>query len=242
MTRQSGMLAVLVLGLFLAGCAGARDAALPDSSDPYESANRDIFATNLKLDETVLLPSARTYNRVVPEFARERMHDFLINLDLPNTFANDLLQGEPKRAGQTFSRFMLNSTVGLGGLFDPATHFGVPGHAEDFGQTLGVWGVGPDPYLMLPVLGPSSPRDLVGKGVDIVMDPLTWIPFKQHIWWLGARQYMKVLDLRARNIDTLQDIERDSVDPYASARSLYRQYRQNEIRNGAPAKENLPDL
>jgi phospholipid-binding lipoprotein MlaA len=243
MARPDATFRMLALGLFLAGCAGTRDAAPADPDDPYETTNREIFTTNLKLDEDFLLPAARTYNRVVPAFARERMHDFLVNLDLPNTFANDLLQGEPKRAGQTVSRFMVNSTIGLGGLFDPATHFDMPSHSEDFGQTLGVWGVGQDPYLMLPVLGPSSPRDLVGKGVDIAMDPLTWIPFKQHIWWLGARQYMRVLDVRARNIDTLQDIERGSLDPYASARSLYRQYRENEIHNGAvPPKEKLPDL
>jgi phospholipid-binding lipoprotein MlaA len=171
------------------------------------------------------------------------LHDLLVNLDLPITFSNDLLQGEPTRASQTLLRFMVNATVGVGGLFDPATaHFKMPYHAEDFGQTLGVWGVSGDPYLMLPVLGPSSPRDTVGRVGDIAMDPLTWIEFKQHIWWMGGRQYMKVLDARARNIDTLEGLERDSLDFYATTRSAYRQYRANEIRNGKADTEDLPDF
>jgi len=105
-----------------------------------------------------------------------------------------------------------------------------------------VWGVGGDPYLVLPVLGSNSPRDLTGMAVDIAADPLNWIRFKQHIWWLTGRQYFKLLDLRARNIDTLADIERSSVDYYASTRSLYRQYRANEIRNGKPDTKDLPDF
>ena len=233
----------LALSVGMAGCAGTPPTQATDPGDPYEATNRKIFEADQMLDRTFLLPTAKTYNAVVPEFGRERVHDLLVNLDLPVTFANDLLQGEPTRASQTVLRFTVNATVGLGGLFDPATtHFKMPYHAEDFGQTLGVWGVSGDPYLMLPVLGPSSPRDTTGMVVDIGLDPLTWIHFKQHIWWMGGREYMKVLDTRARNIDTLADIERQSVDFYASTRSLYRQYRASEIRNGQPDVKDLPDL
>lgn len=241
---HTGKLAlVAAVGLLLAGCAGAPSAPASDPGDPYEATNRQVFAANLDLDRMFLKRTAQMYNRVVPEFGRDRVHDLLRNLNLPVTFANDLLQGEPKRASQTFARFGVNSTIGLGGLFDPATeHFDIPDHSEDFGQTLGVWGVGGDPYLMLPVLGPSSPRDVAGMAVDVGMDPMTWLHFKQHIWWQAGRQYFQVLDLRARNIDTLEGLERTSVDFYASTRSLYRQYRANEIRNGRPDTSNLPDL
>jgi phospholipid-binding lipoprotein MlaA len=234
-------LAVLSLGL--AGCASVSSGPATDPGDPYESTNRQIFAFDQMLDRTFLLPTAQRYNDIVPEFGRDRIHNLLDNLDLPVTFANDVLQASPHRAGETLLRFTVNATVGLGGLFDPATTaFHLPNHDEDFGQTLGVWGVGGDPYLMLPVLGPSSPRDVVGRVGDIAADPLTWIHFKQHIWWLGGRTYMKVLDARARNIDTLAGIERESVDFYASTRSLYRQYRASEIRNGQPDTKDLPDL
>jgi phospholipid-binding lipoprotein MlaA len=235
-------LVAAVLGLSVAGCASAPAGQTADAGDPYEATNRKIFAFDQMLDRAFLLPTARRYNAIVPEFGRDRIHDLLVNLDLPITFSNDLLQGEPTRASQTLMRFMVNATVGVGGLFDPATHFKMPYHSEDFGQTLGVWGVGGDPYLMLPVLGPSSPRDTVGRVGDIAMDPLTWLEFKQHIWWMGGRQYMKVLDARARNIDTLEGLERDSVDFYATTRSAYRQYRANEIRNGRADTEDLPDF
>jgi len=232
-----------VLGLCLAGCVSAPADRSSDPGDPHEATNRRIFAFDQMLDRTFLLPTARNYNKFVPEFGRDRIHDVLENLDLPVTFANDVLQGEAKRAGQTLVRFTVNSTLGLGGLFDPATtNFRLPDHAEDFGQTLGVWGVGGDPYVMLPGLGPSSTRDIAGRIGDIALDPMTWITFKQHIWWWAGRQYFKVLDARARNIDTLEGIERSSVDFYAATRSLYRQYRSNEIRNGQPDKQELPDL
>jgi len=240
-TKTTRIGCALLLALALAGCASAGIQTDPD--DPVEPFNRKVFALNQQLDRRFLRVTARTYNRVVPEFGRDRVHDLITNFDLPVTFANDVLQGESGRAGQTFSRFMVNATVGLGGLFDPATDwFSMPDHSEDFGQTLGVWGAGNDPYLMLPVLGPGSPRDAAGRVVDIAADPMTLIPFKQQLWWSLARQYVKVLDLRARNIDTLTDIERTSVDFYATTRSLYRQYRANEIRNGRPDVEDLPEF
>lgn len=241
--RFPGLAQLMALGLCLAGCAGAPASQGPDPGDPYEAANRKVFALNQDLDRMFLKRTAEAYNGIVPQFGRDRIHDVLENLDLPVTFANDVLQAEPKRALQTLTRFTVNSTMGLGGLFDPATEkFAMPNHGEDFGQTLGVWGVDGDPYLMVPVLGPSSPRDSAGRVVDVGLDPLTWLRFKQHIWWLAGRQYVKIVDLRARNIDTLADIERSSVDLYATVRSLYRQNRASEIRNGKPDTQDLPDF
>ena len=244
-TAMWGRLPVAVLMLGLAGCAGtgATPSNPGDPADPDEASNRAIFSTNQTLDRLFLGRTARAYNAAVPHFVRDRVHDLIVNLDLPGTFANDVLQGQPKRAGQTLARLAVNATAGLGGLFDPATdRFHMPSHAEDFGQTLAVWGVPRDPYWVLPVLGPSSPRDAIGLAVDIGADPLNFIHFKQHLWWEAGREYMKVLDLRARNLETLDDIERNSVDYYASMRSLYRQLRDNEVRNGAPDTKDLPDF
>ena len=232
-------MAALMLGL--AGCAST--GAPSDPGDPDEASNRAIFSTNQTLDRMFLGRTARAYNAAVPRFLRDRVHDLIVNLDLPGTFANDVLQGQPKRAGQTLARLAVNATVGLGGLFDPATtRFAMPTHTEDFGQTLAVWGVSRDPYWVLPVLGPSSPRDTIGLAVDIGADPLNFIHFKQHLWWEIGREYMKVLDLRARNLETLDDIERNSVDYYASMRSLYRQLRDGEVKNGASDTKDLPDF
>lgn len=236
-----GRLLIAALMLGLAGCAGTGTPS--DPGDPDEASNRAMFSTNQTLDRMFLGRTARAYTAAVPHFVRDRVHDLIVNLDLPGTFANDVLQGQPKRAGQTLARLTVNSTVGLGGLFDPATkRFHMPYHAEDFGQTLAVWGVPRDPYWVLPVLGPSSPRDAIGLAVDIGADPLNFIHFKQHLWWEVGREYMKVLDLRARNLETLDDIERNSVDYYASMRSLYRQLRDNEVRNGASDTKDLPDF
>jgi len=236
-----GIVLIVALGLGLAGCAGTGHAT--DPGDPDEAQNRQIFDANQALDRIFLGRTARAYNANVPHFVRDRVHDLIVNLDLPGTFANDVLQGQPKRAGQTLARLTVNATIGLGGLFDPATeHFGMPYHAEDFGQTLAVWGMSRDPYWVLPVLGPSSPRDAIGLLVDVGADPLNFVHFKQHLWWQAGREYMKVLDLRARNLETLDDIERNSVDYYASMRSLYRQLRDNEVHNGTADTKDLPDF
>jgi len=155
---------------------------------------------------------------------------------------NDMLQGELSRAGKSMWRLVVNSTVGLGGFFDPASKIGVSGHGEDFGQTLAVWGVDEGPYLVLPFFGPSNPRDATGLVVDAAMDPTNQIPFKQHIWWAAGREYFTLLDLRAQTYQTIQGIQRSSVDYYSSLRSLYRQLRNQEIRNGRKQGQDLPDF
>ncbi len=127
-------------------------------------------------------------------------------------------------------------------MFDIASKMGIPDHSEDFGQTLGVWGSGEGPYWVLPFVGPSPPRDSAGKVVDIFLDPLTYARFDGYQALAYSRAGMGVLDLRARNVDTLDQIERTSVDYYATQRSLYRQYRNSEIRNGAPDTNDLPNL
>ena len=231
------------LALALTGCASAPPS--PEAlaaNDPYEASNREMFAFNAQLDHYVVIPSVGVYFFLVPDRGRRMVHNLLGNIALPTTFVNDLLQGEAARPWQTLGRFAVNSTLGAGGLFDVATGWGIPGHGEDFGQTLAVWGVGEGPYLVLPLLGPDPPRDTFGQIADIGLDPTSYIPIKQHIWWMLGREYFTLLDLRGETYETVQGIQRGSVDYYASMRSLYRQMRNNEIRNGRPDTRNLPDF
>jgi phospholipid-binding lipoprotein MlaA len=234
MQRRLAVLALAMAGLTAGGCAASHDAEAIAQNDPYESTNRAIFNFNMKVDNAVAKPVAKFYNRAVPEPARTGVHNFLTNLDKPVTFGNDVLQGSPDRAAETLGRFTVNTTVGLGGLVDVATMIGIPDHSEDFGQTLGTWDVGEGPYMVIPFMGPDPPRDLAGDVVDIFMDPLTYIRYHGSDTWSAVRGGVSVLDLRARNVDNIEQIERSSIDFYATTRSLYRQYRNAEIRNGKP--------
>lgn len=231
--------AVLVLALSLFRCSSA---PASDENDPYEATNRQIFALNQSVDKSIAKPVAVFYTEVVPEGARDGVHNFLLNLGLPVTFANDVLQGEPRRAFDTVGRFVVNSTVGIGGLVDVAQKTGIPEHSSDFGETLAIYGVQEGPYLVLPVLGPSNPRDALGTGVDVVLDPATWITFRSSVFFKLGRGAVGVVDARAQNIEALDQLERSSVDLYASLRSLYRQHRQAEINHGKANIENLPNF
>lgn len=235
---SSIVFSVLALGSLLGGCATSSG---PDN-DPYESWNRKMFAVNDTLDQNVALPAAKVYTHVFPEPARDGVHNVLTNLNSPVTLANDLLQGDPKLAVQTVGRAIVNTTIGLGGLIDVATPMGIPFHEKDFGETLAVWGAGEGPYLVLPLIGPSNPRDLAGRLVDIGFDPLTYAGMREKGWWMGSRQLLTLLDERSRNIDTMDELRRSSVDLYATLRSLYRQHRNAEIHGGKPDLQNLPNI
>ena len=206
--------------------------------DPLEIPNRFIFAFNQTLDVALIRPVAVLYRDLVPAYLRQRVHLFLRNLSEPVTLANDMLQGNWERAHNTWDRFLLNSTGGGLGFFDVATDLGHPYHKEDFGQTLGVHGLGGGPYLMLPLLGPSNVRDATGKVVDIFLDPFFYIAQETHKdEWMLYRFLLEGLDFRTRNLETLDEIERDALDFYARLRSLYRQRRDAEIRNDLEAEE-----
>lgn len=237
------ILSVAMVAVLAAGCA-SKDPEAIAQNDPYESTNRAVFDMNMKIDKAVAKPVAKFYNHAVPQFARTGVHNFLTNLDKPVTFGNDLLQGEATRAGETLARFAANTTLGLGGLVDVASRIGIPDHKEDFGQTLGTYGVGEGPYLMLPFMGPNPPRDLAGDIVDIFIDPTTYIRFHGSDTWYAVRSGLTVIDMRARTVDELEQVERTSIDLYATTRSLYRQYRSSEIRNGAPdtSEADTPDF
>ena len=231
------LLAFLVAaGVILGGCA-TPPANPASAGDPYEASNRVIFDLNLKLDSVTLRPTAERYSTYVPEEVRDSLRNALDNLHAPVVLANDLLQGELSRAGTITGRFLVNSTLGLGGLFDVASRHDLPAHDEDFGQTLAVWGAGEGPYLVLPLFGPSNPRDAAGKAVDVALDPTAYLKIKRHLLWEGTRQYLNLVDTRAHSLEALDGIERDSLDFYAAVRSLYRQNRTYQIRNGLPSSD-----
>ncbi len=232
------ILATLFLGVILAGCATNNANSLAQN-DPYEPTNRAVFNANQVVYDHSVWPFATYYNHAVPDKVRESVHNFLTNLDKPVVLGNDLLQGKCVRAQETVERFALNSTLGFAGLFDIASDLKVPDHSADFGQTLAVWGTGEGPYLVVPLIGPDSPRDVAGAVGDIAMDPLTYLRFHGADTWSVARAGTQALDTAARSVSELRDIERNSIDYYATMRSLYRQYRANEIRDGAPAPDEL---
>jgi phospholipid-binding lipoprotein MlaA len=213
-------------------------------NDPLELLNRFTFAFNLALDTMVFQPVAATYRFLLPVAVRDSVRNAVRNLRSPLILVNDVLQGEMERAETTLVRFLVNSTIGVLGLFDVANDMGYPYHDEDFGQTLGAHGVGEGFYLVLPIFGPSSPRDGIGMLVDYYLDPMTYAAEAADIEdFLLARTVAGGIDKRARNIETIEDLKRDSIDFYARVRSLYRQSRANEINNGeAPEDTPTPGL
>ena len=239
-------IAAAFLAISISGCAtppegdAAAIEAQKQANDPIERVNRGIFAVNRGLDKAILKPLAFAYREVVPQPGRDGVRNVLDNLRGPIILDNDLLQGEIDRAATTFWRFIVNSTFGLLGLFDVATEMGLARHDEDFGQTLAVWGVGDGPYIMLPLFGPSNPRDTVGLIVDVFLDPFNIVARNEDAEYLSYTRFgLRAVDNRARRYDTLNDLERTSLDFYASIRSLYRQRRDDEIRNGVPSA-NVP--
>jgi phospholipid-binding lipoprotein MlaA len=227
---------LLVVGA-LQLCCGPPASAQDEGEDPIEPVNRAVFQFNNTLDGLILEPAARMYRFAFPALVREGIGNLLDNLRTPVVLANDLMQGEFKRAEMTFGRFMLNSVLGLGGFIDVGGWAGMPErHTEDCGQTLAVYGVPSGPYLMLPLLGPSNPRDAAGLVVDALLDPFSIlfsdaVPLEARLGQRGAM----MLRFREENIETIEELKRTSIDYYAATRTLVRQLRANEIRNGAPA-------
>jgi phospholipid-binding lipoprotein MlaA len=193
-----------------------------EENDPFEPVNRAVFAFNEVADGLVLRPVAILYRGVVPEPARKGVHNFFGNLASPVVFANNLLQGDVDAAGNTLARFLVNSTIGIFGLIDVADGLGYPRADQDFGLTLARHGVGEGPYLVLPLLGPSNPRDVGGRVVDFFIDPFTYVaPMESRV----GRSATEAVDFRERNLETIDDLREQSLDFYAALRSIYRQQR-----------------
>jgi phospholipid-binding lipoprotein MlaA len=221
------------------GCATKPPASDPDAladyeqtDDPLEPTNRVFYAINNGLDTVILRPLALAYRYAVPGAVRDGLHNLLANAGTPVQLTNDVLEGKPRRAGDTTMRFLINTTVGVAGIFDVATKWGYPDHDADFGMTLANWGVPSGPFLFLPVLGPSDPRDAVGFGVNILFDPFTWIGWPHDTGMAAfkwSRYGLNAVDQRERVLDSLDSIKKTALDPYATFRSLYRQHRRGQI-------------
>jgi phospholipid-binding lipoprotein MlaA len=207
-----------------------------DPRDPLERMNRVTFAVNEKLDHAFARPVARAYRKVTPHFVQTGVSNFMDNINYPITIVNELLQAKFKPALSDTGRFVLNTIAGVGGLFDPATAAGLDKNAEDLGLTLGHWGVHQGPYLILPILGPSSFRDGFGRLGDEFITPQNYI---SNDWIRYSLDGVYYLDTRARLLD-VEGVLDNVFDRYAVLRSIYLQHRQFKITGGAEA-EDVPE-
>lgn len=221
------------------GCATPPPADDPDAvadfkqtNDPLEPTNRVFYAINNGLDTVILRPAAIAYRYVLPAAVRTGIHNVLSNLGSPAQLSNDMLEGKPRRAGDTAMRFVINSTAGVLGIFDVAKRLGYPDHDADFGMTLANWGVPEGPFLFLPVLGPSDPRDAAGFAANLALDPFTYIggPHNTGLTVFNWTRYgLNAVDARERVLDPIDQIKKTALDPYATFRSLFRQHRHAQI-------------
>jgi phospholipid-binding lipoprotein MlaA len=197
--------------------------------DPWESFNEKMFRFNYNVDKKVLKPIAKGYNFLVPDELQRMIDRGFININFVSRFVNNLLQAKWSGAGRELARFLINSTVGIGGLWDMAKQeWGIEPSKEDFGQTLGVWGVGPGPFLVLPFMAPMTVRDGIGLGVDSAMDPLTYyIPF---IWERLVMRVVNLVNDRSLNLEVFEGVEETTVDLYTAVRNAYLQRRARQIR------------
>lgn len=224
---------LLALALLISGCATTRQASSSDPRDPLESWNRSVYSFNTSLDNAVAQPIAKAYVAVAPQPVRSGVSNFLGNIAYPGVVVQDLLQAKPKRFIHDTGRLLVNTTVGIGGLFDPATGMGLPANNEDFGQTFGRWGVPPGPYLMLPALGPSTLRDTVGLVGDHFVQPESYNNNTLVGWGLsGAR----LVSRRSQLLGTEAALER-YLDPYTFVRNSYLQRRIFLIFDGNPPEQ-----
>ncbi|HMN19917.1 MAG TPA: VacJ family lipoprotein [Ottowia sp.] len=229
--RRGAGLAGVLLALLLAGCATV---AHPDPRDPWESYNRSMTRFNDAVDDAVIKPVAGAYKAVLPQPVRTGVGNFFGNLGDAWSFVNNLLQAKPEGALHSFWRVVINSTIGLGGVFDPATEMRLERHREDFGQTLGTWGAASGPYLVLPILGPSTLRDTLALPVDFYGNPVGQvhdIPVRNS---LVALQYV---DTRARLLDAGTLLDEAALDPYSFKRDAFLQKRHNDIHDGDPPQD-----
>lgn len=209
--------------------------------DPLQGFNRGSFGFSMAVDHAVLRPVAHGYMAVTPSPLRRRVSAVVYNLGEPSTTVNDILQGKPKRAGRSSARFLINSTIGVLGIWDVATGMGLKAHDADFGQTFGRYGVRPGPYLYVPVIGPSNFRDGVGRVLDFFTDPVGIVGGGYTTTFGATRLGVQTVDTRARADTAFRALD-DATDPYVTARSAYGQYREAFIREATGEVQALPDF
>jgi len=234
----------MFLALMAAGCAST---SLPPGdetaiSDPLEGMNRFFFDINQRLDRNAAKPAANIYKDTVPHSVRSSFHNVLDNLGGPVTVANDLLQAQFENASIAAGRFVINTTIGLGGIFDVATDWGMPSRNRDFGETMGTYGVPPGPYLVLPFRGSTDVRDFAGNYIDGYASPLHYVRYDGNNYVGLVKSTLGSMDNRSNNIVTFRDIQRTSVDYYATMRTLYMERRARLIEDKPIRTAELPDF
>ncbi len=197
-------------------------------ADPYERMNRNVYAFNDVVDKAAVKPVAKGYKKLIPEGPRLCASNMFSNLGEPYTAVNNLLQGKPKAMFQDIGRLLLNSTLGIGGCVDVASAWGIPKHQEDFGQTLAVWGVPSGPYVVLPVLGPSTVRDALSKPVDFLANPIGYVT---NVPLRNSLQGYKMLDTRTNLLEASDVVDRSALDPYVMVRDAWLQRRLAQIKD-----------
>jgi len=235
--------AAVVTAALLASCTaeGPRTGfAATDDAEPF---NRAMLDANIRLDTYVLRPAAQGYDLVTPLLIQELVSNGLSHLQLPADFANHLLQGDFDRGLDTFGRIIVNTFVGAGGLLDPATEFGLPRKENDFGLTLAEWGVGEGSYLVLPLIGATTVRDVAGFVVDRGFSPTTYIGQFTSLDGFGpAVTVLEPIDVRDRNFELIDDVLYESDDPYITIRAAYLQRRRAQVAGEDGLQEQLPDI
>ncbi len=217
--------AILVMAVTLAGCATTGSAEhSANKDDPYENINRVMYQFNAKLDDYLAAPVSKVYNKITPQFARTGVFNFFSNLTNINVIVNDALQAKFMQGAHDSGRFLLNSTLGLGGFIDVATDTGLDLNIEDFDQTLAVWGVPKGSYLVLPIIGPSTMRGIPGTAFDIAANPSTYLGM--------PIQAISLLNTRATAEGALKFIDEASLDPYVFTRESFLQWRNNLATDG----------
>ena len=256
--RRILFFSLFVPGLFLSFAVNvnAADNTQPESSlisysssidgsrDTLEPINRVVFKFNDVIYSILFRPVAEIYKTALPKIARDGVRNVLRNLNAPFVLINDVLQGEMDRAWNTSRRIAINSTIGFAGLYDAAGDiWGINAHSEDLGQTLAVWGVGEGFYLVLPIFGPSNPRDAIGLLSKSFADPVSqYLDHTDEKDAILARVLAVGIDQYSRTVDDLDRLEATSIDYYAAVRSIYRQKRNLEILNGASINSPIPNL
>jgi phospholipid-binding lipoprotein MlaA len=235
--RRLVSVSILFAALLATGCASLPSNSKRDPRDPYERFNRASYTFNDALDRAALKPIAKGYRAIAPQFVETGVSNFFDNLDTSTTLVNDLLQGKFGAAAHDTGRLLLNTTIGIGGFFDPATAAGLDKNEEDFGQTLGKWGVPSGPYLMVPFLGPSTVRDGIGEIPDEYTDPRHYV--ERDAIRFGIL-FFNLLDSRARQL-SLEDTLNQAFDKYAFIRNAYLQRREYLVTDGEVPEEALED-
>lgn len=228
LTQRLGKILVISLLLLLQACATVKNA---DVRDPWESMNRSVYNFNEVLDNIAIQPAAKAYNAVLPSPVRTGIHNFVGNLGDVWTLANTALQLKLQASAETFMRITVNTVFGLGGVLDVATEMRLEKRKEDFGQTLGYWGVKPGPYVVLPILGPSTVRDALATPIDMQGD------VTQQFNDQATRSVLtvtRILDVRSGLLETLDVIKAAALDPYSFVRDAYLQKRENDVHDGNP--------